>query len=85
MVVGGGAGPALSPDYIAPLVGFLAHEATTESGAVFEVGSGWIAKLRRQQAHGVILPITTPIAPEAVAERIQEVHMRTCLSPCVHA
>ena len=64
---------ALSPDFIAPLVGFLAHEATTETGSVFEVGSGWIAKLRRQQAHGAILPISAPITVEDVADSIDEV------------
>jgi multifunctional beta-oxidation protein len=36
---------ALKPDYVAPLVAYLAHEQNTTSAGVFEVGSGWIAKV----------------------------------------
>ena len=64
---------ALSPDFIAPLVGYLGHESCTETSSVFEVGSGWIAKLRRQQAYGLILPITSPITIEDVASNFDEV------------
>jgi len=54
-------------------VGYLGHESCTETGSVFEVGSGWIAKLRRQQAYGLILPITSPITIEDVANNFDEV------------
>jgi len=36
----------LKPEYIVPLVAYLAHESCEESGSVFELGAGWIAKLR---------------------------------------
>ncbi|KAJ3207063.1 hypothetical protein HDU67_007695 [Dinochytrium kinnereticum] len=58
---------ALKPDYIAPLVGFLAHEDTQESGGVYEVGSGWIAKVRWQRTGGVCFPVNVPLMPEHVA------------------
>ena len=40
----------LKPEYIVPLVGYLAHESCEETGSVFELGAGWIAKLRWQRA-----------------------------------
>ena len=48
----------LKPDYVAPLVGFLAHESNTITGSVFEVGSGWFAKVRWQRSEGVSLQTT---------------------------
>ncbi len=36
----------LKPEYIVPLVAFLCHEKTEETGGLFEVGAGWVAKLR---------------------------------------
>jgi NAD(P)-dependent dehydrogenase (short-subunit alcohol dehydrogenase family) len=37
---------ALKPDYVAPLVAFLSHDECPESGQLYEVGAGFIAKLR---------------------------------------
>ncbi|KAI8518935.1 hypothetical protein Bbelb_021920 [Branchiostoma belcheri] len=34
----------LNPSYIAPLVMYLCHESCQESGGLFEVGGGWMAK-----------------------------------------
>ncbi|KAJ3196201.1 hypothetical protein HK101_009764 [Irineochytrium annulatum] len=59
---------ALKPDYIAPLVGFLAHEQTKETGNIFEVGSGWIAKVRWQRTGGHCFPVNVPLLPEAIAQ-----------------
>jgi hypothetical protein len=36
----------LKPDYIVPLVGFLCHESCKENGSIFEVGAGYMSKLR---------------------------------------
>ncbi|KAJ3116024.1 hypothetical protein HDU96_010562 [Phlyctochytrium bullatum] len=60
---------ALKPDYIAPLVGFLAHESTKETGGVYEVGSGWIAKVRWQRTGGVSFPVNIPLLPEHIAAK----------------
>ncbi|CAI2369777.1 unnamed protein product [Moneuplotes crassus] len=43
---------ALSPAYIAPLVAYLAHESTEVTGGAFEVGAGYISKLRWQRTEG---------------------------------
>lgn len=42
----------LRPDYVAPFVGYLAHEECKVNGAVWEVGSGWMAPVRRQRSAG---------------------------------
>jgi len=45
---------ALKPEYVAPLVAFLAHDSCEESGSLFEVGAGYIAKLRWERTQGKI-------------------------------
>ncbi|KAJ9049387.1 hypothetical protein DSO57_1025122 [Entomophthora muscae] len=57
----------LKPDYVAPLVAFLAHKDVPESGAVYETGSCWISKVRWQRSKGAGLPVTGEITPEQVA------------------
>ena len=34
---------ALRPEYVAPLVAYLCHESSGETGHTFEVGAGWVA------------------------------------------
>ncbi|KAJ3391197.1 hypothetical protein HDU92_009152 [Lobulomyces angularis] len=64
---------ALKPDYVATLVGFLAHEANGETGSVFEVGSGWVAKVRWQRTGGVGFPVNQPLLPEHIAQRFRDI------------
>lgn len=40
----------LKPSLVAPLVGYLCHESNTETGSIFEVGGGFVAKLRWQRS-----------------------------------
>jgi len=56
---------ALHPEYVAPLVAYLCSEESQENGGVFEVGAGWISKVRFQRSEGVFLDIKT-LTPEAV-------------------
>ena len=35
---------ALKPEYVAPLVVYLCHDSTEETGGLFEVGAGWVGK-----------------------------------------
>ena len=45
----------LKPEFITPLVAVLAHSSNTkETGSIFEVGGGHIAKLRWQRAKGLL-------------------------------
>lgn len=64
---------ALKPDYIAPLIAYLSHDSTTETGGVFEVGSGWVAKVRWQRTGGVGFPVNQPLLPETVRSRWAEI------------
>lgn len=59
---------AFKPEYVAPLVGYLAHSSNEETGSIFEVGSGWIAKVRWQRTGGVGFPTNRPLLPEQIAE-----------------
>jgi hypothetical protein len=43
---------ALKPDYVVPLVAYLCHESTEETGGLFEVGAGFITKHRFQRTKG---------------------------------
>ncbi|XP_025716566.1 peroxisomal multifunctional enzyme type 2 [Callorhinus ursinus] len=58
---------ALKPDYVAPLVLWLCHESCEENGSLFEVGGGWIGKLRWERALGAIVRQKNQrMTPEAV-------------------
>jgi len=56
---------ALKPEFVAPVVAYLAHESCEETGGLFELGAGWVAKLRWARAKGGILP-PGEISPEGV-------------------
>nr|XP_020006792.1 peroxisomal multifunctional enzyme type 2 [Castor canadensis] len=65
---------ALKPDYVAPLVLWLCHESCEENGGLFEVGAGWIGKLRWERTLGAIVRqrnlLMTPEAVKANWEKI---------------
>lgn len=46
----------LSPDYVSPLVGWLCHEDCAETKGLFEVGAGFVGKLRWQRSEGHFFP-----------------------------
>ena len=47
----------LKPEYVTPLVAFLCHESNTDTGGLYEVGAGWIGKLRWERSAGVGLKL----------------------------
>lgn len=64
---------ALKPDYVATVVVYLGHEANKETAGTFEVGSGWMAKVRFQRSGGVGFPVNQPLFPEDVAGRFKDI------------
>jgi len=46
---------AFKPDFVAPLVGYLASEDCETSGELFEVSGGWAAQVRWERSGGVSL------------------------------
>lgn len=63
---------ALSPEFVAPVVGYLVHESSKENGSVFELGAGWVSKLRWQRTKGAFLP-ADDVTPDAVAKLWPEI------------
>lgn len=57
----------VNPALVVPLVAYLCHESCTETGSVFEVGGGFVAKLRWQRTEGAFFDPST-MTPETVAK-----------------
>ncbi|NWT53839.1 DHB4 enzyme, partial [Erythrocercus mccallii] len=65
---------AFKPEYVAPLVVWLCHESCAENGSLFEVGAGWIGKLRWERSLGAIVRgKNQPMTPEAVRDKWEKV------------
>jgi 3-hydroxyacyl-CoA dehydrogenase/3a,7a,12a-trihydroxy-5b-cholest-24-enoyl-CoA hydratase len=60
---------ALKPDYVAPLVAYLCHESCKATGQLFEVGAGWVSRVRWQRSKGAFFPLNRPFSPESIADR----------------
>ncbi|MDP1825376.1 MAG: SDR family NAD(P)-dependent oxidoreductase [Archangium sp.] len=56
----------LKPEYVTPLVAWLAHESCKENGGLFEVGGGYFGKLRWERTEGKLFKLGREISPEAV-------------------
>jgi NAD(P)-dependent dehydrogenase (short-subunit alcohol dehydrogenase family) len=47
---------ALKPEFVAPAVALLCHEQCPTTGGVYELGAGWISRLRWERSKGLYLP-----------------------------
>lgn len=57
----------LKPDWVVPLVAVLVHPSNkTETGSIFEVGGGHVAKIRWERAKGLLLKADSTYTPGAV-------------------
>ena len=57
----------LDPKFVIPLVGYLAHESCEETGSLFEIAAGFIAKLRWQRTQGYMFDL--PYTAEEVRDK----------------
>jgi len=58
---------AIKTDYVAPLVGYLAHPQCSESGGLFEASAGVYKKVRWQRSAGLEVDISRPITLDDIA------------------
>lgn len=65
---------ALKPEYVAPLVAYLCHESCSETGGLFEVGAGWVARVRWQRTQGAFFNPGRPLEIEDIAARWETIH-----------
>jgi len=60
---------ALRPEYVSGMVVWLCHESCTETGGLFEVGGGYMGKVRWQRSKGQVWRMGRTIAPADVREQ----------------
>ncbi|MCG8312315.1 MAG: SDR family oxidoreductase [Pseudomonadales bacterium] len=58
----------LKPEYVTPLVVKLCDENSKDTGGLYEVGAGWVGKLRWERTKGVGFNLSAEMSAEAVAE-----------------
>jgi (3R)-3-hydroxyacyl-CoA dehydrogenase / 3a,7a,12a-trihydroxy-5b-cholest-24-enoyl-CoA hydratase / enoyl-CoA hydratase 2 len=64
---------ALKPEVVAPLVAYLAHESCGETGGTYEVGGGFMAKLRWERSAGKSFPNGKPVSIEQVQKAFGDI------------
>ena len=63
---------ALKTDYIIPLVAALVHDSCKENGALFEVGAGYIGRVKFQRSQGIGFKV--PFTPEDVLSNLPKIN-----------
>jgi 3-hydroxyacyl-CoA dehydrogenase/3a,7a,12a-trihydroxy-5b-cholest-24-enoyl-CoA hydratase len=64
---------ALKPEYVSPLAAWLCHEDCKETGGTFEVGGGFIGKLRWERTVGKTFKLGKEITPDQVAKAWEQI------------
>ncbi|KAL9045860.1 MAG: hypothetical protein Q9214_001174 [Letrouitia sp. 1 TL-2023] len=65
----------LKPEWVVPLVAVLVHVSNkTETGSIFEVGGGHVAKLRWERAKGALLKTGPTLTPGAILKKWKNVN-----------
>ncbi|KAM9476273.1 peroxisomal multifunctional enzyme type 2 [Clarias gariepinus] len=65
---------SLKAEYVAPLVLWLCHDQCQENGGLFEVGAGWISKLRWERTLGsIVRHKNQSMSPEDVRDKWDQI------------
>ncbi|KAI0014460.1 NAD(P)-binding protein [Xylariaceae sp. FL0662B] len=65
---------SLRPEWVVPLVAVLVHKNNTnETGGIFEVGGGHVAKLRWERSSGLLLKADNTYTPGAILKKWDKV------------
>lgn len=59
----------LKPEFIVPVVACLVHPSNEETGAIFEIGGGHVAKMRWERAKGALLKADETFTPGALLKK----------------
>ena len=60
----------LKPEYVVPVVAYLVHSSNQEeSGSIFEIGGGHVAKMRWERAKGALLKADDSFTPGALLKK----------------
>ncbi len=66
---------ALKPDWVVPLVAVLVHPSNkTETGSIFEVGGGHVAKLRWERSSGALCKADSSFTPGSILAKWADVN-----------
>jgi NAD(P)-dependent dehydrogenase (short-subunit alcohol dehydrogenase family) len=67
-----GAFDKLKPELVSPLVAYLCSEECQETGSLFEVGGGWMGKVRWERSLGIGFNPDEGFTPEDVAANFEK-------------
>jgi 3-hydroxyacyl-CoA dehydrogenase/3a,7a,12a-trihydroxy-5b-cholest-24-enoyl-CoA hydratase len=63
----------LKPEFVSPVVAWLCHEDCTENGGLFEVGAGFVGKLRWERTKGAKFHLGRGFTVDDVQKKWQEI------------
>lgn len=64
----------VTPDFVVPTVAYLVSEQTENNGGVYELGGGFVSKLRWQRASGALLKTDSSLTASAILAKWNDVN-----------